>query len=69
MASDETSLFSGSCDMSIALIGRLVFVAPVVTSNSAPEIPVTVEPEVVYTISKYQINPQLEMQRQLEFHR
>jgi len=38
--------------MSIALIGRLVFVAPVVTSNSAPEIPVTVEPEVVYTISK-----------------
>ena len=52
MASEPTSLFSGSCDISIALIGKPAVVAPVVTSNSAPDIPVTVEPELVYTMSK-----------------
>ena len=52
VASDETSLFSGSCEISIAFRGKPAVVAPVATSNSAPEIPVTVEPELVYTMSK-----------------
>ena len=48
-----TSEFSGSPEISIAFSGKEVVVAPVATSSSAPDIPVTVLPEDVYTISKF----------------
>ena len=42
---EATSEFSGSVEISIAFIGKAAVVAPVATSSSAPEIPVTVLPE------------------------
>ena len=39
-----TSLFSGSCEMSIAFRGNVAVVAPVVTSSSMREMPELVSP-------------------------